>query len=160
MKSDKQILPCVLMWTAVVAALVSCSTDTNSGAPQGSAAAGSSTPAPVAVSETGRIEGVPGSPSATMSIDGKQLPPPQQKFKGKIERNAAQSTPYWPARVVPPTNSPPDALRLYDLLERDTAANDQGRASGLHQLLLLEFRKQPAHRLARRADDLGDLLVG
>jgi hypothetical protein len=42
--------------------------------------------------------GTPGSPSATTTIEGNQLPPPPQKFGGKIERNAAQSTPYWPAR--------------------------------------------------------------
>ena len=45
--------------------------------------------------------GTPGSPEATTTIPGNQLPPPPQKFEGKIERNAAQSTPYWPARVVP-----------------------------------------------------------
>ena len=43
-----------------------------------------------------QITGVPGSPSATTTIDGAQIPPPPQKFEGKIERNAAQSTPYWP----------------------------------------------------------------
>ncbi|MBV8054921.1 MAG: hypothetical protein JO071_06740, partial [Deltaproteobacteria bacterium] len=32
------------------------------------------------------ITGVPGSPSATRSIEGKQLPPPPMKFGGKIER--------------------------------------------------------------------------
>ena len=50
--------------------------------------------------------GVPGSPSATTTIPGNQLPPPPQPFRGKIERNAAQSTPYWPARVVPPKGAP------------------------------------------------------
>jgi hypothetical protein len=30
--------------------------------------------------------GVPGSPSATTTIDGKQLPPPDPKFGGVIER--------------------------------------------------------------------------
>jgi arylsulfatase len=43
-----------------------------------------------------------GSPSATAVIDGKQLPPRPPKFGGKIERNAAQSKPWWPPRVVPP----------------------------------------------------------
>jgi arylsulfatase len=42
-----------------------------------------------------QIYGTPGSPSATRSIDGKQLPPPPMKFGGKIERNAAQSKPWW-----------------------------------------------------------------
>jgi arylsulfatase len=47
------------------------------------------------------ITGVPGSPSATMTIDGKQLPPADMPFGGKIERNALQSKPWWPPRVVP-----------------------------------------------------------
>jgi hypothetical protein len=38
-----------------------------------------------------QISGSPGSPEATTTIEGKQLPPPPQKFDGKIERNAAQS---------------------------------------------------------------------
>jgi arylsulfatase len=49
-----------------------------------------------------QVTGVPGSPGATTTIGGQQLPPMPQRFEGKIERNAAQSTPYWPARVVPP----------------------------------------------------------
>ena len=40
-----------------------------------------------------QITGVPGSPSATTSIDGKQLPPPDPKFGGVIKENAAQSKP-------------------------------------------------------------------
>jgi hypothetical protein len=58
--------------------------------------------------------GVPGSPSATTTIEGNQLPPPPQKFEGKIERNAAQSTPYWPARVVPPRGAPNILLIMTD----------------------------------------------
>ena len=58
--------------------------------------------------------GVPGSASATTTITGKQLPPPPQKFEGKIERNAAQSTPYWPARVVPPKGAPNILLIMTD----------------------------------------------
>ncbi len=56
----------------------------------------------------------PGSPCATTTIDGKQLPPPPQKFEGKIERNAAQSTPYWPARVLPPKGAPNVLLIMTD----------------------------------------------
>ena len=50
--------------------------------------------------------GTPGSPSATTTIDGRQLPPPPQQFRGTIEREATRSTPYWPARVVPPQGAP------------------------------------------------------
>src|SRR5262249_55166948 len=58
--------------------------------------------------------GVPGSPSATTTIEGNQLPPPPQKFEGKIERNAAQSTPYLPARVVRPKDAPNILLIMTD----------------------------------------------
>jgi arylsulfatase A-like enzyme len=58
--------------------------------------------------------GAPGSPSATTTIPGQQLPPLPQQFRGKIERNAAQSTPYWPARVVPPKGAPNILLIMTD----------------------------------------------
>jgi arylsulfatase len=60
------------------------------------------------------ITGKPGSPEATITLPGNQLPPPPQKFEGKIERNAAQSTPYWPARVVPPQGAPNILLIMTD----------------------------------------------
>jgi arylsulfatase len=56
----------------------------------------------------------PGSPEATTSIPGQQLPAPPQKFGGKIDRNAAQSTPYWPARIVPPKDAPNILLIMTD----------------------------------------------
>ena len=61
-----------------------------------------------------QVTGVPGSPSATTTISGKQLPPPPPKFGGKIERNAAQSKPYWPPRVVPPKGAPNVLLIMTD----------------------------------------------
>ncbi|MEW6352395.1 MAG: arylsulfatase [Thermodesulfobacteriota bacterium] len=61
-----------------------------------------------------QITGEPGSPSATTTIDGRQIPPPPQKFQGTIERNAAQSKPYWPARVVPPKGAPNVLLIMTD----------------------------------------------
>ena len=60
------------------------------------------------------ITGKPGSPEATTTVPGNQLPPPPQKFEGKIERNAAQSTPYWPMRVVPPKGAPNILLIMTD----------------------------------------------
>jgi arylsulfatase A-like enzyme len=62
----------------------------------------------------GAIYGTPGTPGATTTIDGSQLPPPPQTFSGTIERNAAQSTPYWPARVVPPKGAPNVLLIMTD----------------------------------------------
>jgi arylsulfatase len=61
-----------------------------------------------------QMSGTPGSPSATTTINGEQLPPPPQKFEGKIERNAAESTPYWPMRVVPPKGAPNVLLIMTD----------------------------------------------
>jgi arylsulfatase len=60
------------------------------------------------------ITGVPGSPSATTTITGEQLPAPPQKFGGKIEREATQSKPYWLARIVPPKGAPNVLLIITD----------------------------------------------
>ena len=60
------------------------------------------------------ITGVPGSPSATVTIDGKQLPAPPEKFGGVIKERAVDSTPYWPARVVPPKGAPNILLIMTD----------------------------------------------
>ena len=57
-----------------------------------------------------QITGVPGSPSATTTIDGKQLPPPDPKFGGVIKENAAQSKPWWAPRVVPAQGRPECAV--------------------------------------------------
>ena len=66
-------------------------------------------------SEASRISGTPGSPSATTTIDGRQLPPPPDtRFGGKIERNAIDSAPYWPPRVVPPKGAPNILLIMTD----------------------------------------------
>jgi arylsulfatase A-like enzyme len=56
----------------------------------------------------------PGSPSATVTIDGKQLPPPPMKFGGVIEEDAKNSKSYWPARVVPPKGAPNVLLIMTD----------------------------------------------
>jgi len=58
--------------------------------------------------------GAPGSPSSTTTISGLQIPAPPPKFGGNIERNAAQSKPYWPARVVPPKGAPNVLLIITD----------------------------------------------
>jgi arylsulfatase len=58
--------------------------------------------------------GVPGSPEATTTIDGRYLPNPPSKFAGEVDLNAAQSKPYWPARVVPPKGAPNVLLIMTD----------------------------------------------
>ncbi|HET7536083.1 MAG TPA: hypothetical protein VFJ90_06500, partial [Candidatus Didemnitutus sp.] len=61
-----------------------------------------------------QIYGTPGAPSATMSIDGKQLPPPPPPFGGVIKETAKDSKPYWPPRVVPPKGAPNVLLIMTD----------------------------------------------
>jgi len=56
----------------------------------------------------------PGSPGATITIPGDQLPPLPEKFGGKIERDARDSKPYWPARIVPPKGAPNVLLIITD----------------------------------------------
>jgi hypothetical protein len=58
--------------------------------------------------------GAPGSPDATITIDGKQLPAPAEKFGGVIKDNAAQSKPFWPATIVPPKGAPNVLLIMTD----------------------------------------------
>ena len=70
------------------------------------------TAVPFAAGQT--ITGVPGSPSATTTIDGRQLPPPPGKFGGVIKEDAKDSKPYWPARVVPPKGAPNILLIMTD----------------------------------------------
>ena len=55
-----------------------------------------------------------GSPGATTTIDGKQLPPPDPKFGGVIKENAAQSKAWWAPRVVPPKKAPNVLLIMTD----------------------------------------------
>ena len=61
-----------------------------------------------------QIYGTPGTPSATMSIDGKQLPPPPPKFGGVINQDAKDSKPWWPPTVVPPKGAPNVLLIMTD----------------------------------------------
>ncbi len=61
-----------------------------------------------------QVTGIPGSPSATTTIDGKQLPPPPAKFGGVIKEQAKDSKPYWPPSVVPPKGAPNVLLIMTD----------------------------------------------
>jgi arylsulfatase len=61
-----------------------------------------------------QITGTPGSPSATSTITGKQLPPPDPKFGGVIKERASESTPWWAPRVVPPKGAPNVLLIMTD----------------------------------------------
>lgn len=61
-----------------------------------------------------QVTGVPGSPSATTTIDGKVLPPAPPPFGGEINLQASQSKPYWPPQVVPPKGAPNILLIMTD----------------------------------------------
>src|SRR5512143_3066844 len=61
-----------------------------------------------------QVTGVLGSPSATTTIDGKQLPPPPPQFGGVINEDAKNSTPWWPPRVVPSKGAPNVLLIMTD----------------------------------------------
>jgi arylsulfatase len=61
-----------------------------------------------------QVTGTPGSPSATTSISGKQLPAPDPKFGGVIKDGALQSKPWWAPSVVPPKGAPNVLLIITD----------------------------------------------
>src|SRR5207344_3032791 len=61
-----------------------------------------------------KITGTPGSPSATTTLQGDQLPPPPAKFGGVIKDTAPQSKSYWPPRVKPAKGSPNVLLIMVD----------------------------------------------
>jgi arylsulfatase A-like enzyme len=67
--------------------------------------------APVAAQQ---VTGVLGEPSATTTIDGKQIPPPPPKFGGVIKESAADSKSWWPPRIVPPKGAPNVLLIMTD----------------------------------------------
>jgi hypothetical protein len=58
--------------------------------------------------------GIQGSPEATTTIPGNQLPPPDPKFGGVINEEASESTPWWPPRIVPPKGAPNVLLIMTD----------------------------------------------
>ena len=60
------------------------------------------------------LTGTLGSPSATTTITGAQLPPPPPAFGGVIKEKASDSTPWWPPRVVPPKGAPNILLIMTD----------------------------------------------
>jgi arylsulfatase len=68
----------------------------------------------VPASAAPQVTGVPGSPGATTTISGKQLPPPPPKFGGVIKERASESKAWWPPRVVPPKGAPNVLLIMTD----------------------------------------------
>jgi len=62
------------------------------------------------VETTGEV----GSPSATTTISGEQLPAPNPKFGGVIKRDASNSTTWWAPQIVPPNEAPNILLIIND----------------------------------------------
>ena len=58
--------------------------------------------------------GTAGSPGATTTISGKQLPAPDPKFGGVIKDGALQSKAWWAPRIVPPKDAPNVLLIMTD----------------------------------------------
>ncbi len=61
-----------------------------------------------------QVIGTLGSPSATTTLPGNQLPAPDPKFGGVIKDGALQSKPWWAPRVVPPKGAPNVLLVIVD----------------------------------------------
>ena len=72
-----------------------------------------STVAPSARAEI-QTTGEPGSPSATTTISGKELPAPDPKFGGVIKNDALSSKAWWAPRIVPPKQAPNILLIMTD----------------------------------------------
>src|SRR5246127_3546628 len=60
------------------------------------------------------VTGELGSPNATTTISGKQLPPPDPKFGGVIKEKASESKPWWLPRIVLPKGAPNVLLIMTD----------------------------------------------
>ena len=93
--------------------------------------------------------GEPGSPTATTTLSGKQLPPPDPQFGGVIKEKASESKPWWAPRVVPPSRrssrrsvSPPRS----SVVERTEHTGLMPRPSYWH----LRERKMPSRFAAFR----------
>ena len=81
-----------LLWPGLMAAVLACSTSI----------------------KAQQVTGELGSPSATTTISGNQLPPPPMPFGGVIKESVKDSTPWWQPRVVPPKGAPNILLIMTD----------------------------------------------
>ncbi len=61
-----------------------------------------------------QVTGTPGSPSATTTIKGNQIPVPPPKFGGVIKETLEGSKTWWPPRIVPPKGAPNVLLIMTD----------------------------------------------
>jgi arylsulfatase A-like enzyme len=68
----------------------------------------------IGVAGTAAAQNDTGAPNATTTLNGLQLPPPALPFGGEIQTDAAESTPWWSPRVVPPEEAPNVLLIITD----------------------------------------------
>jgi arylsulfatase A-like enzyme len=68
----------------------------------------------VTTTQAQQVTGTPGSPSATTTVDPKQLPAPAPKFGGVIKETLEGSKTWWPPRIVPPKGAPNILLIMTD----------------------------------------------
>ncbi len=61
-----------------------------------------------------QVNGTLGSPTATTTTGGKQLPLPDPKFGGEIKEKSSESKAWWPPRVAPPKGAPNVLLIMTD----------------------------------------------
>jgi arylsulfatase A-like enzyme len=61
-----------------------------------------------------QVTGTIGSPTATTTTGGRQLPLPDPTFGGEIKEKASDSKAWWPPRVVPPKGAPNVLLIMTD----------------------------------------------
>jgi arylsulfatase A-like enzyme len=61
-----------------------------------------------------QVTGVLGSPSATLTLKGDQLPAPPPKFGGVLKESVKDSKVWWPPRIVPPKGAPNVLLIMTD----------------------------------------------
>jgi arylsulfatase A-like enzyme len=69
---------------------------------------------PATVASAQQVTGELGSPGATTTIPGNQLPAPDPKFGGVIKDDALQSKTWWAPRIVPPKDAPNVLLIITD----------------------------------------------
>jgi arylsulfatase len=110
--------------TLAAAVMLSCTPEKTDQQKSSSTPAPASAPAPAGTSSTAvpasasgtpiQVTGELGMPSATTTISGNQLPPPDPNFGGVIKDNAMQSKPWWPPHVVPPKGAPNVLLIMTD----------------------------------------------
>ncbi|HEX5138314.1 MAG TPA: arylsulfatase [Planctomycetota bacterium] len=102
-----------LAWAAAVSLIAGCASSKEDSKPAPQAA-----PAPAsAAADAGtpiETTGAPGSPGATTTISGNQLPAPDPAFGGVIKDGALQSKAWWAPRTVPPRKAPNILLIMTD----------------------------------------------